>query len=74
MVVFSAMLLGLVWIPSFQAVIMKFISDFILNLFGCHAIGHVILFGIPANAYCMLCQFLFLTLSFLFPNHFISAK
>ena len=49
------------------------------SLFGCHRIGHIISLEIPTNAYCISCQFLTLTLSFLFPNgmkwwhHFIST-
>ena len=58
----------LVWLPSFQVTIMKFICDFIPKLFGCHEIGHVVLFKISANAYYLLCQFLFLSLPFHFSN------
>jgi hypothetical protein len=46
---------------------MKFICDFIPNLFGWHVI-YVISFGISTNTYRVLWQFLFLTLSFQFLN------
>ena len=53
---------------------MEFICGSIPNLFGCYEIGHVIWFKIPANAYCMLCQFLCLTLSFSKWNEMMGAK